>query len=88
MTYKSQAFALAFKHRELENGPEVYWAFDALQQTIIRLYRQQGSSSAALSGGRSLAARVLAATGDGDGDGSRDHPRSPTPVSLSVDIRR
>lgn len=65
MTHKGQAFELAFKRRELENGPEVYRACDALQQTISRLYRQagirQGSSH---SGRRSLAARVLAATGD------------------------
>lgn len=42
MTHKGQAFELAFKHRELESGPEVYRACDALQQTISRLYRQAG----------------------------------------------
>jgi hypothetical protein len=42
MTHKGQAFELAFKHRELESGPKVYRACDALQQTISRLYRQAG----------------------------------------------
>lgn len=45
MTHKGQAFELAFKHRELESGPEVYRACDALQQTISRLYRQAGIAS-------------------------------------------
>jgi len=65
MTHKGQAFKLAFKHRELHDGPEVYRACDALQQTISRLYPNAriklGSSH---SGRRSLAARVLAATGE------------------------
>lgn len=43
MTYKGQAFKLAFKRRELEGGPAVYRACDALQQTIS----QRGLSSAA-----------------------------------------
>ena len=65
MTHKGQAFELAFKHRELESGPEVYRACDALQQTISRLYRQAGIKlGSSHSGRRSLAARVLAATGD------------------------
>lgn len=65
MTHKGQAFELAFKRRELENGPEVYRACDALQQTISRLYRQAGiKQGSSHSGRRSLAARVLAATGD------------------------
>ncbi|MBD8187834.1 site-specific integrase [Pseudomonas viridiflava] len=51
-THKGQAFELAFKHRELDSGPEVYRACDSLQQ---------GSSH---SGRRSLAAKVLAATDD------------------------
>jgi hypothetical protein len=29
MTHKGQAFELAFKHRELESGPEVYRACDS-----------------------------------------------------------
>lgn len=65
MTRKGQAFELAFKHRELERCPEVYRACDALQQTISRLYRQAGIKlDISHSGQRSLAARVLAATGD------------------------
>lgn len=65
MTHKGQAFELAFKRRELESGPEVYRACDALQQTISRLYRQAGIKlGSSHSGRRSLAARVLAATGD------------------------
>lgn len=65
MTHKGQAFELSFKRRELESGPEVYRACDALQQTISRLYRQAGIKlGSSHSGRRSLAARVLAATGD------------------------
>lgn len=64
-THKGQAFELAFKHRELESGPEVYRACDSLQQTISRLYRQAGiKHGSSHSGRRSLAAKVLAATGD------------------------
>lgn len=36
MTHKGQAFEMAFKHRELESGAEVYRACDSLQQTISR----------------------------------------------------
>lgn len=65
MTHKGEGFELAFKHRQLENGPETYRACDALQQTISRLYRQAGIKlGSSHSGRRSLAARVLAATGD------------------------
>ncbi|KPB36941.1 Integrase [Pseudomonas amygdali pv. sesami] len=65
MTHKGQAFELAFKHRVLDSGPEVYRACDALQQTITRLYRQAGiKQGSSHSGRRSLAAKVLAATGD------------------------
>jgi integrase/recombinase XerD len=61
MTHKGQAFELAFKRRELE----MYRACDALRQTISRLYRQAGIKfGSSHSGRRSLAARVLAATGD------------------------
>jgi site-specific recombinase XerD len=64
-THKGQAFELAFKHRELDSGPEVYRACDSLQQTISRLYRQASiKQGASHSGRRSLAAKVLAATGD------------------------
>ncbi|WP_328824496.1 tyrosine-type recombinase/integrase [Pseudomonas arcuscaelestis] len=64
-THKGQAFELAFKHRELESGPKVYRACDSLQQTISRLYRQAGiKQGSSHSGRRSLAAKVLAATGD------------------------
>jgi len=67
LTHKGQAFELAFKRRELESGPEAYRACDALQQTISRLYRQAGiKGGSSHSGRRSLAAKVLAATGDVD----------------------
>lgn len=67
LTHKGQAFELAFKHRKLESGPEVYRACDALQQTMTRLYKQAGiKGGSSHSGRRSLAARVLAATGDVD----------------------
>jgi len=64
-THKGQAFELAFKHRQLDSGPEVYRACDSLQQTFNRLYRQAGiKQGSSHSGRRSLAAKVLAATGD------------------------
>ncbi|WP_456017505.1 tyrosine-type recombinase/integrase [Pseudomonas fluorescens] len=64
-THKGQAFELAFKHRQLNNGTVAYRACDALQQTITRLYRQAGiKHGSSHSGRRSLAAKVLAATGD------------------------
>lgn len=67
MTHKGQAFELAFKHRMLDSGPEVCRACDALQQTMSRLYRQAGiKDGSSHSGRRTLAAQVLAATGDGD----------------------
>jgi len=67
MTHKGQAFELAFKHRMLDAGPEVYRACDALQQTMSRLYRQAGiKGGSSHSGRRTLASRVLAATGDVD----------------------
>ena len=67
MTHKGQAFELAFKHRELDSGPAVYRACDALQQTMSRLYRQAGiKGGSSHSGRRTLAARVLAATGEVD----------------------
>ncbi|WP_223810477.1 tyrosine-type recombinase/integrase [Pseudomonas coronafaciens] len=64
-THKGQAFELAFKHRQLDTGPEVYRACDSLPQTISRLYRQAGiKQRSSHSGRRSVAAKVLAATGD------------------------
>ncbi|WP_052469133.1 tyrosine-type recombinase/integrase [Pseudomonas massiliensis] len=61
-THKGQAFELAFKNRELASAPEVYRACDSLQQTISRQAGiKQGSSHG---GRRSLAAKVLVATGD------------------------
>ena len=93
-THKGQAFELAFKHRQLDSGPEVYRACDSLQQTISRLYRQagikQGSSN---SGRRSLAAKVLAATGDVEtvqtilGHACLDHSKPYLTVDIEV-IRR
>lgn len=64
-TTRARRSSWHFKHRELVSGPEVYRACDALQQTISRLYRQAGIKlGSSHSGRRSLAARVLAATGD------------------------
>ncbi|HFK2002876.1 TPA: integrase [Pseudomonas aeruginosa] len=64
MTNKGEAFELAFKHRELVSGPEVYRACDALQQAISRLYRQAGIKLGSSRGGRrTLAACVLKANG-------------------------
>jgi integrase/recombinase XerD len=49
----------------LDSGPETYRACDSLQQTISRLYRQAGIKlGSSHSGRRTLAAKVLAATGD------------------------
>lgn len=65
MTHKGQAIELAFKHCQLDSGPEVYRACDSLQQTFSRLYRQAGiKQGSSHSGRRSLATKVLAATGD------------------------
>lgn len=65
MTFKGEAFELAFKHRMLDAGPEVYRCCDSLQQTFSRLYRQAGiKGGSSHSGRRTLAAKVLAATGD------------------------
>ncbi|MGE8063805.1 tyrosine-type recombinase/integrase [Pseudomonas sp. NPDC089569] len=64
-TFKGEAYELAFKHRMLDSGPEVYRCCDTLQQTFSRLYRQAGiKGGSSHSGRRSLAAKVLAATGD------------------------
>lgn len=65
LTHKGRAFELAVKLRELDAGPKEYRACDALQQTMSRLYRQAGIKlGSSHSGRRTLAARVLAATGD------------------------
>ncbi len=65
MPHKGQSFELAFNHCELESGPDVYRACVALQQTITRLNRPAGIKLGSTnSGRRSLAARVLATTGD------------------------
>ncbi|MBS6036793.1 tyrosine-type recombinase/integrase [Pseudomonas sp. CAH-1] len=65
MPHKGRAFELAFKHRQLDGGPVACPACDALQQTISRLYRQAGiKQGSSHSGRRTLAAKVLAATGD------------------------
>lgn len=48
-----------------EIGPEVYRACDVLLQTFSRLYRQAGiKQGSSHSGRRTLAAKVLAPTGD------------------------
>ncbi|MGP9768279.1 tyrosine-type recombinase/integrase [Halomonas sp. AOP13-D3-9] len=65
LTHKGQAFELATKKRLLDTGLKEYWACDSLQQTFSRLYRQAGIKlGSSHSGRRTLAARVLAATGD------------------------
>lgn len=65
LTHKGQSFELAIKKRLLDSGPKEYWACDSLQQTFSRLYRQAGIKlGSSHSGRRTLAARVLAATGD------------------------
>lgn len=94
MTHKGQAFELAFKHRQLDSGPEVYRACDSLQQTISRLYRQAGiKQGSSHSGRRSLAAKVLAATGDVEtvqtilGHACLDHSKPYLDVDQNV-IRR
>ncbi|WP_304526794.1 site-specific integrase [Halomonas sp. I5-271120] len=94
LTHKGRAFELASKKRELESGPREYRACDALQQTMSRLYRQAGIKlGSSHSGRRTLAARLLAATGDVEtvqavlGHSELDH----TKPYLSVDqetIRR
>ncbi|GGJ52349.1 hypothetical protein ALP32_200400 [Pseudomonas avellanae] len=64
LSHKGEAFELAFKHRMLDSGPEVYRCCDTLQQTFS-LYRQAGiEGGSSHSGRRTLAAKVLAATGD------------------------
>ncbi len=65
LSHKGEAFELAFKHRMLDSGPETYRACDSLQQTFSRLYRQAGiKGGSSHSGRRTLAAKVLASTGD------------------------
>jgi len=65
LTHKGRAFEMAAKRRELDSGPMEYRACDALQQTMSRLYRQAGIKlGSSHSGRRTLAARILAATGD------------------------
>lgn len=93
-THKGQAFELAFKHRQLDGGPEVYRACDSLQQTISRLYRQAGiKQGSSHSGRRSLAAKVLAATGNVEtvqtilGQACLDHSKPYLTVDIEV-IRR
>lgn len=94
MTHKGQAFELAFKKREPEGGPEVYRACDALQQTMTRLYRQAGiKGGSSHSGRRTLAAKVLVATGDVDtvqhllGHSTLDHSKPYLTVDPEI-IRR
>jgi site-specific recombinase XerD len=94
MTFKGEAFELAFKHRMLDTGPEVYRCCDSLQQTFSRLYRQAGiKGGSSHSGRRTLAAKVLAATGDVDtvqailGHSQLDHSKPYLSVDRAV-IRR
>lgn len=78
----------------LEGGPEVYRACDALQQTFSRIYRQAGiKHGSSHSGRRTLAATVLAATGDVDivqtilGHAQLDHSKSYLAINADT-IRR
>lgn len=89
LTHKGRSFEMAVKRRELDAGPKEYRACDALQQTMSRLYRQAGIKlGSSHSGRRTLAARVLAATGDVEtvqavlGHQELDH----TKPYLSVDL--
>lgn len=64
LTHKGRAFELARKVREINNGPVEYRCCDALQQLMSRLYRQAGiKGGSSHSGRRTLAAKVLATTG-------------------------
>lgn len=79
---------------ELDSGPEVYRACDSLQQTISWLYRQAGiKQGSSHSDRRSLAAKMLAATGDGEtvqtilGHACLDHSKPYLTVDIEV-IRR
>lgn len=94
LPHKGQAFERALKHRQLDSGSEAYRACDSLQQKISRFYRQagimQGSSH---SDRRSLAAKVLAATGEVEtvqtilGHACLDHSKPYLTVDIEV-IRR
>jgi len=65
LSHKGQSFELAIKRRLLDTGPKEYWVCDSLQQALSRLYRQAGIKlGSSHSGRRTLAARVLAETGD------------------------
>lgn len=88
LSFKGEAFELAFKYRNLESGPVAYRCCDSLQQTFSRLYRQAGiKGGSSHSGRRTLAAKVLAATGDVEtvqtilGHASLDHSKA----YLSID---
>lgn len=64
LTHKGRAFELARKNRELVAGVVEYRCCDALQQLMSRLYRQAGiKGGSSHSGRRTLAAKVLAKTG-------------------------
>lgn len=64
LTHKGRAFELARKVRQLNTGPVEYRCCDALQQLMSRLYRQAGiKGGSSHSGRRTLAAKVLAKTG-------------------------
>ncbi|MEE5177134.1 tyrosine-type recombinase/integrase [Pseudomonas alliivorans] len=78
----------------MDSGPETYRACDSLQQAISRLYRQAGIKfGSSHSGRRSLAAKVLAATGDVEtvqvilGHAELDHTKPYLTVSQET-IRR
>ena len=45
VTATIQAFDLAFQHRELSNGPEVYRSYDSLAQTLAFLAFRVGNVS-------------------------------------------
>lgn len=67
LSHKGRAFELARKTRQLITGPIEYRCCDALQQLMSRLYRQAGiKGGSSHSGRRTLAAKLLAKTGQID----------------------
>ncbi|HHQ4574648.1 integrase [Aeromonas hydrophila] len=64
LTHKGRAFELARKVCQLNTAPAEYRCCDALQPLMSRLYRQAGiKGGSSHSGRRTLAAKVLAKTG-------------------------
>jgi len=65
MTRRGARFAMNLKRRVAESGEVVdYWAADALQSYVTRLYLAAGLKASSHSGRRSFASRVLAKSRD------------------------